>query len=157
MKFKLFITAAVACLAALALCLTSSEYFLPWLRYCSASNWSVLNAIYYTSLGHSEDSTYFFSVAFGETAERVPVPWLGDTVRQFANLDGYLKPGAFQRIMGFDTSVLTFSGDHVAPKRCGNYACHSLIAKQAGHYCPRGKDWGKRSSHRAARQASNVA
>jgi hypothetical protein len=99
--------------------LLSSEEFLPWLRYRSITQWSNETNVYRSEISIAPDSNYRLFAHYSGNSQRVLIPWFGDSIDVLRHQDGIITDIPSKNIKGYDTSILTLSGDQILPHKVG--------------------------------------
>jgi hypothetical protein len=93
--------------------------FLPWAHYRSISAWSEEEVHYQVKVVPAPDSTYRVVVFAPKTSHQTGITWLGDSVQIGRYNDAFYRLRAEGDLFGFDTSIISVSGNRLIPHRAG--------------------------------------
>ncbi len=119
MKWKSILPVLIVFAGIAGLIAASDEEFLPFLRYRHITDWSPIVVTYTVEVVHAQDETYRLIVSTCAAKKRVLHPWLGDSVKVIKYEDGFRIIEADRDVSGFDSAIVSFSGNQVIPRKEG--------------------------------------
>jgi hypothetical protein len=119
MKLKVFLIVILILAAVAGLYMAAGPDFLPWMRYRYIADWSHGNVYYEVELVNDRDSTCRVFYRFSSISRRTMISWSGDSLGEVSNSDGFGLPVKTGDISGFDSSIISITGNRVNPLRVG--------------------------------------
>jgi hypothetical protein len=91
----------------------------PFFRYKSISEYPIMQTIGFT-IEKGSDGKFYHKGIYSERKRRQLVPWFGKEMNIIMSSDSIINFDSQSQFSGFDTSIVSFSGEEILPKCSGN-------------------------------------
>jgi hypothetical protein len=91
----------------------------PFFRYKSIAEYPIMQTIGFT-IEKGSDGKFYHKGIYSERKRRRLVPWFGKEMNIIVSSDSIINFDSQNQFSGFDTSIVSFSGEEILPKCNGN-------------------------------------
>ena len=92
---------------------------LPFFRYKNITEYDIERNFSFTVVKGS-DGRFYHKGIYNERKREHLIPWIGDDLNVIVFSDSIINFDPQNQFSGFDSSIVSFSGDEILPKRPGN-------------------------------------